>query len=177
MNELNDLELVRHSLEGDHAAFSEIVKRYQQAVATTAVNMLGSLDDAEEAGQQTFIRLYKSLKNFKGSSELKTYITRICINVCLSTLKRQSKYRQRNVGLDEHVSNQIGDSEFEQQYEAKQLVTKALGQLDLKARVVINLRMIQGYSTKETAKILGIAEGTVLSRLKRAMDKLKKILK
>ncbi|MFY0644467.1 MAG: RNA polymerase sigma factor [Bacteroidia bacterium] len=177
MNELKDFALIKHSLKGDQAAFSEIVRRYQAVVATTAVNMLGNMEDAEEAGQQTFIRLYKSLKSFKGNSELKTYITRICINVCLSALKKRKKQRERIVSLDDHISNSLHDSKFEEDYENKELVAIALSRLDVNSRTIINLRMIQGYSTRETAEILSIAEGTVLSRLKRAMDKLKRILK
>ncbi len=177
MNTLSDQELINRSKSGDHAAFAEIVKRYQSYVATIAMNMIGDWNESEEIGQQTFVRLYRSLHQFRGRSSLKTYISKICMNQSLTYLKRKQKQVKKFASLDQLESDQIKTESTESELINKDLLRRALLALDPQARMIINMRMIQEYSTKETAAVLGIAEGTVMSRLKRAMDKLKDIIK
>lgn len=175
MQQISDYELIRRVLDGNESAYANIIKRYQNSVATTAMSMLGDEYESEEVAQETFIRLYNNLKNFRSESQLKTYITRICINLSLNRLKRRKLYMFRNYTLkdtDRHAVLMLPESGFEY----REIVTKALMHIDAKSRAIINLRMIQEFSTKETATILGIPEGTVLSRLKRSMDKLKEVL-
>ena len=174
MSEITDQQLVSDVLNGDKQAFAKIIQRHQQLVATTAMGMLGDVNDAEEIGQQTFIRLYKALSKFEQRSKLSTYINRICINLCLNQLKRRRRDREKRVDLDYQKVIAYG---LERDFEQRDSLHKALGQLRPKERSIIVLRLLEGYSTKETAEILAIAEGTVLSRLKRAKDRLKEILK
>jgi RNA polymerase sigma-70 factor (ECF subfamily) len=136
--------------------------------------MLGYDPDAEDVGQEIFIRVYKSLKNFRFRSTFKTYLVRIAINVCLDEIKRKKKKAVIFSGEDglKDLLTDYGELD----YEIRDSVNKALQELESKQRIVVILRMIEGYSTKETSIILNIPEGTVLSRLARAQKKLRELL-
>ena len=177
-----DQDLIIAARAGDHSAFRILVERYEEIVAATAIGMLGKSADAEDAGQETFIRFYKSLDRFRGDSELKTYLTRIAINVSLDAIRKRKRDRFWfwSDESDEDrlpVELSIDTSQDINMTERKEWVHRAIQTLDSKHRAVVVLRMIQGYSTKETAAILDIPVGTVLSRLSRAQDKLRVMLK
>ncbi|MDH5745133.1 MAG: helix-turn-helix domain-containing protein, partial [Candidatus Aminicenantes bacterium] len=78
---LNEQELVRAAKNGDKNAFKELIKKYEHQVAATVIGMLGNCPEAEDVGQETFIRLYQSLDKFRGEASLGTYLTRIAINL------------------------------------------------------------------------------------------------
>ena len=176
---IEDQELVEKAKGGDKAAFSMLVRKYEQTVAAVVIGMLGDSADAEDVGQNVFIRFYKALGDYRGEAALGTYLTRIAINLSLNELKRRQRMNlfffrpaADSPGLD------LKDEQNRQdEYDTKQAVHHALQQLEPKFRSVVVLRMLQGYSTKETAEILKLPLGTVLSRLSRAQDKLKELLK
>ena len=85
---------------GDPRAFQLLVERYEGRVAAVVVSMLGPGPDADDVGQETFIRLYKSIDRFRGDASLGTYITRIAINQSLKALKRRKKWRERFFARD-----------------------------------------------------------------------------
>lgn len=171
-------ELITAAREGDHKALEELIKRYESRVAATVIGMLGRCPEAEDVGQETFIRFYKSLKKFRGESSLGTYLTRIAINLSLNELKRR---RRRSSLFFQKPMEEIGDIPDTRAeghgHEDKEIVQQALQKLDKKFRAVIVLRLIDGYSSEETARILDLPIGTVLSRLSRAQKKLKELLK
>jgi RNA polymerase sigma-70 factor (ECF subfamily) len=174
---LTDEELVQAARDGDEDAFRELVERFEPVVAATVIGMLGDCAEAEDVGQETFIRFYRGLKSFRGESSVKTYLTRIAMNLSLNELKRRKKRRLRftEKPVEDHrgiVDRRRGPGEDVD----KELVWMAIGQLDQKFRSVVVLRLIDGYSTGETAEILGLPAGTVLSRLARGQKKLKEIL-
>jgi RNA polymerase sigma-70 factor (ECF subfamily) len=176
---LSDNELLEKARSGDKTAFSALVERHQRTVASTVIGMLGAGDDAEDVGQTVFIRFYHAMNDFRGEAQLATYLTRIAINLSLNELKRRQR---RNMFFfrpnDENHHYDIADKEdHESVQDTKDIVNKALQELDPKFRSVAVLRLIQGYSTKETADILKLPMGTVLSRLARAQEKLKELLK
>ncbi|MEZ4887787.1 MAG: sigma-70 family RNA polymerase sigma factor [Chitinophagales bacterium] len=177
---LTDNELINRAKEGNELAFQGLVERYQQRVAATVIGMLGQSAETEDVGQEVFIRFYKSLNKFRGESSLGTYLTRIAINLSLNELKRRKRKRLFSFfsTQDEDVKElQIPDHSISQeQRETQQMVHQAIQMLDTKFRTIVLLRLIEGYSTKETAEILELPIGTVLSRLARAQDKLKDIL-
>lgn len=172
-------ELVRAALEGDKQAFGEIVTRYRKMVARTVKGMLGDTVFSEDIGQEVFIKLYHSLPEFRGEAKLSTYIQRIAVNLTLNEIKRRKRFFSMfsQKGNSEMYEFEIADQDTQERSEAKELVNKALAALDPKFRIVITMRMLQGYSTKETAEILELPLGTVLSRLSRAQEQLKDILK
>lgn len=140
--------------------------------------MLGHGPEAEDIGQETFIRFYKSLDKFRGESSAGTYITRIAINLSLNELKRRK--RQRKLFFpepDNSISNVPDKDNNAHQSEIKEMVQQGIQKLDPKFRTVIVLRLLNEYSTQETAQILKLSTGTVLSRLARGQMKLKEVLK
>ncbi len=169
-----DMDLITRSRAGERAAFRMLVERHEGKVAGIIRGMMGNVPEAEDVGQEVFIRFYKSLDAFKGESSLGTYLGRIAINLSLNALKKQKLSRARFLSSD--AIPQVGTTEAERRQEAKQVVQKALALLEPDFRTVLVLRMIEGYSTKETSEMLAMPQGTVLSRLSRAQQKLKVIL-
>lgn len=174
---LTDLELIAKAREGNQQSFRLIVEKYEQQVARTVIGMLGNCQEAEDVGQEVFIRFYRSLDKFKGDSALGTYLTRIAINLSLNSIKKQKRMSLfRSVDSDLYKL-EIPDYDLSpEQRDTQELVQKGILQLPKEFRSIIVLRMIDGYSTKEVAKILEIPLGTVLSRLSRAQKKLRVIL-
>lgn len=174
---VSDRELLDRARAGDERAFRLLVERYESAVASVVTSMLGPGDDAEDVGQETFIRFYRSIDRFRGEAALGTYLTRIAINLSRNALRRGSRDAARFTSRDdpafreEEPGGPDAGEEIERRERARR-VRRAIDRLDGKHRAVVVLRMIEGYSTKETAAILEVPEGTVLSRLSRALRKL-----
>jgi len=169
----DDMLLVKQALSGNRKSFEQIVKKYQSSVARTTISMLGQSADAEDVGQETFIRFYRSMDQYKGEAALGTYLTRIAINLSLNALKKREK--RRWLSLDGKIENSTAVDDQHVEKDNKELIEMALKQLEPDFRSVVVIRLIQGYSTKETAEILDIPQGTVLSRLSRAQLKLKEM--
>jgi len=178
-NATDEIALVRAALDGNKNAFGEIVERYRKMVARTVKGMLGDSVYTEDIGQEVFIKLYNSLSDFRGDSKLSTYIQRIAVNLTLNEIKRRKRFFSMfsQTGNHEMYEFDVPDHETHEKRDARELVEKALQALDSKFRVIVTMRMLQGYSTKETAEILDLPLGTVLSRLSRAQVQLKDILK
>ncbi len=173
-----DENLIKESLNGNKNAFGEIVKKYQSMVARTVKGMLGDSFYSEDIGQEVFIKLFYSLSDFRGEAKLSTYIQKIAVNLTLNEIKRRKKFFSMfsQKGNNEMYEFEVADYDDKEQREASEIVNRALLSLDPKFRVIVTMRMIQGYSTKETAEILELPVGTVLSRLSRAQEQLKNIL-
>ena len=174
---MTDEQLIQASKGGDDDSFKQLITRYESRVASTVIGMLGKCPEAEDVGQETFIRFYNNLKNFRGDANIGTYLTRIAINLSINELKkrqRRSKIFFRNLSDDDFdVVDEKGQNPFDDQ---KEIVQRAIQTLEPKFRSVVVLRLIDGYSTAETAEILKLPIGTVLSRLARGQKKLKEIL-
>lgn len=176
----DDQELVTLALGGNDGAFRILVERYERVVAATVIRMMGPGDDAEDVGQETFIRFYRALGSFRGDASIKTYLTRIAMNLSLNALKRRRRMSARFVSRDQSgypPPDPVTDGRATiGTTETQEAVTRAIQALKPKHRSVVVLRMIEGYSTREAAEILGIPEGTILSRLARGLDALKPLL-
>jgi RNA polymerase sigma-70 factor (ECF subfamily) len=169
MSDQKDEVLIAKARDGDMVAFKNLVERYEGKVAGVVKSMLGATAEAVDVGQEVFIRFYESLDQFKGESALGTYLIRICINLSLNELKkrkRQSDFFRPIEAAEEKGIDAVNT-------DIKELVQFEINKLEEEFRVVVVLRMIEGYSTEETAEILKIPLGTVLSRLSRAQKKLK----
>lgn len=175
----DESDLVKAALKGDRMAFGEIVERYRKMVARTVKGMLGDSVYSEDIGQEVFIKLYGSLSEFRGEAKLSTYIQRIAVNLTLNEIKRRKRFFSMfsQKGNNEMYEFEVADQDTQEKRETRELVNKALQALDPKFRVIVTMRLLQGYSTKETAEILNLPLGTVLSRLSRAQEQLKDILK
>jgi RNA polymerase sigma-70 factor, ECF subfamily len=174
---VDELALLAGVRQGDQSAWRALVERYEAPVAAVVIGMLGAGDEADDVGQETFIRFYRSLDAFRGEASLKTWLQRIATNLSLNALKRRKRGLRRFIDMDdadESTPQLQSDGAAQQTARANvELVRVAVAALSHKHRPVVVLRMIEGYSTRETAEMLGIPEGTVLSRLSRAMEQLK----
>lgn len=174
----SDLQLLRRSADGDESAFRALVDRHEQAVARVVTAMLGSGDDADDVGQETFVRLFRAKTDFRGDAQLRTYLTRIAMNLCCDVLdrrKRQSGWT-RLTGSDDDDDVQLAAPETAdaiEEAERNETLRQAVESLDAKHKAVVVLRILEDRSTRDTAALLGVPEGTVMSRLTRALGKLK----
>ncbi|NWF90824.1 MAG: RNA polymerase sigma factor [Ignavibacteriaceae bacterium] len=179
INTLSDLELVdlvRN--ENSRVAFNEIVRRNKSRISYTVFGFLGNSDDAEDIGQEVFIRFLKNINNFNGMYSLSSYLVKIAVNLSLNELRRRKirKFFSFDKMLEDGI--EISSSaKIDTINENKMLIQEALENLSDKHRSVIVLRLIDEYSTEETAQVLDLPVGTVLSRLARAQDKLRDLLK
>ena len=178
LEKASDFELVEKTIDGDQSAFAEIVKRYKSKVAITINGMVGDPDDADDICQEVFIRFYKAINSFRGDAGLGTYLTRIAINLSLNEIKRKKVKRFLSFEkIADEGSDLIDKSSNTNAGDNKEIVQMAIQKLDSKYRSVLVLRLMDNFSTEETAKILDLPIGTVLSRLSRAQIKLKEYLK
>jgi RNA polymerase sigma-70 factor (ECF subfamily) len=179
-HEATDDDLVQRARDGDERAFGQLVDRYESLVASTAIGMLGQGAEAEDVGQETFIRFHRSLDRFRGDSSVGTYLTRITINLALTAIKRRRRWFDRFKGSEAELAATAAPEDPEREFErlgAARRVHDGLARLGPEHRAVVVLRWIDGCSTQEAAEILGIPAGTVMSRLARAMGRLEAILK
>ncbi len=169
-----DKALVEAVKSGDNTAFRQIVLKYERLIAGVVKGMIGN-DGADDVGQETFIRFYRSIDQYKGESGLGTYLVRIAVNLTLNEIKKRK--RQQWLSLDDGMKMNEKAADEYGRLEKSEMINKALAKLEPEFRSVVVLRLLQGYSTKETAEILQVPLGTVLSRLARGQEKLREILK
>lgn len=167
-----DIQLIEDARNGDMTAFRTIVERHEASVAGVVKGILGDTPEAADVGQEVFIRLFESLGKFRGEASLSTYVTRIAINLSLN----ESKKRKRKFKLFGPLKEGENTSAEESTVDLKEMLYHELHQLDPEFQAVVTLRMIEGYSIQETAAILEIPVGTVMSRLYRAQKKLKQVI-
>lgn len=177
MEPLSDNEIIGKILNGNHDLFRLIVEKYKQPVASVIKGMLGDCAEAEDVGQEAFIRLYNSLAEFRGEAALKTYLIRIAMNLSLNEIKKRKRFNNNTVSIDS-VINFTMDFEMPatDRTEIREMINNSVERLNPRLRSVFILRIIDGYSTKETANILKIPLGTVLSRLQRAVEEMRKLV-
>ena len=178
--------LIERCAAGDQAACAELVSGHERMVYQLALHLLGDRDEALDLSQEVFFSVFRTIGHVRGQSALKTWIYRIAIN---QARNRQRWWRRRHkadqVSLDQHVAahgdlRQPGEhTSPDRAYARKELAEKlwtALDQLPFDQRTVIVLREIDGLSYGDIAFSLGVAVGTVKSRLTRARQTLRQQL-
>lgn len=168
MEQPSDEVLIAKSKAGDMAAFKTLVIRHEGKVAGVIRSMLGTTPEAEDVGQEVFIRFYDALGKFRGDAQVSTYLVRIAINLSLNELKRRKRASSRYAAMEAAAGKGT-----ENMMDLNEQLKYEFSRLDPEFQTVATLRLIEGYSTEETAEILGIPIGTVLSRLARAQQKLR----
>lgn len=173
-----EAQWIQRARQGDQDAFRQIVEQHQQQVRATVQGMLGDTAEADDIAQEVFIQLHRNLSDFREEAKLSTYLSRIAINRSLNELKRRKRKGRwltfiRADGPEAGISDHSADPGRQEMREALQ---KALQRLEPEFRAVVVLRLVEGYSVKETAEILQLPAGTVASRLARAQQKLRTIL-
>lgn len=190
MGSVDDTELVERCQNGDQRAFRKLVERYQRKVYTIAFGVLRNHDDAQDVSQDAFVKVYKHLKNFQGNSSFYTWLYRIVLNLCIDRKRRAARAAQVDYddALD-HSPDALGDGptlasihidgpgKALARKELMEHMQKALEKLSEDHREILVLREVEGLSYEELAETLGIAKGTVMSRLFHARKNFQRALK
>lgn len=176
-------ELITQAQTGNIAAYETLINQYQKTVYNFAYRLTNNQSDANDLAQDVFIKIFQALPKFRQQCSFSTWLYRIVYNTFLDEQKRTYyKNRSREVPLDEHlsVSSQTEPStsysEKNEQENLSQQVMSAVNQLPPEFRIIVTLYHIQGLSYKEIADITKVSIGTVMSRLSRSKEKLKKII-
>jgi RNA polymerase sigma-70 factor (ECF subfamily) len=162
------LELCRR---GDVSAYRQIYDRYAGPLYRTAFRMLGRGQEAEDAVQETFLKLYRGIGGFKSGARFSTYLFRILINACLDAIrKRPPEGYSASSGLDSAIP--LGSSSPETRY----TIGQALDSLPPRMKASFVLYAVEGLSYEEIAGVLGVRIGSVKANIHRARARLKEWL-
>ena len=178
----NEEKLIRAGQRGDQQAMDTLFRRYQRPLFQTALRVLGNAEDAEDALQDGLLSAYRNLRRFEGRSQFSTWLTRIVINAAL--MRRRSAKARPAVSLDEapredelpaterFSDNRPNPEQVFAGTELREMIGANLDELSPLLRTAFVLREVQGYSTGEAAKKLGVTENTLKARLWRARHQL-----
>jgi RNA polymerase sigma-70 factor (ECF subfamily) len=182
-----DWALVQQCASGDEGACARLVTDYQRMVYQLGLHLLRDPQEALDLSQEVFLRVFRTLPQFRGQSSLRTWIYRIVINQASNRLRWwRRRHRAQQVALDDPAAShgELAESRsfampdrVLQQQEVAGRVWAALDALPFDQRTVIVLREIEGLSYEEIADSLGVAVGTVKSRLARARHELRDALR
>jgi RNA polymerase sigma-70 factor, ECF subfamily len=182
-----DGALVARCTSGDEDACARLVADHQRMVYQLALHLLGDAQEALDLSQEVFLRVFRTLPQFRGQSALRTWIYRIVVNQASNRQRWwRRRHRAQQVALDELTSTQgeLAESRYSampdrvlQHRETAGRVWAALERLPFEQRAVVVLREIDGLSYEEIAESLEVAIGTVKSRLARARETLRDALR
>lgn len=171
---------------GDREAFAQFVDDTSSHIYRVALKILGNEQDAEDVLQETYLKAFRSLRDFEGRSSLSTWIYRIAVNEALMVIRRR---KAQTVSLDDSDDDQEPDSEGMLvtdwcclpesdllSAEAQAMMDQAVQKLPMNLRIVFVMRDMEGLSIQETAEALGVNEGVVKTRLLRARLRLRQEL-
>jgi len=174
--------LVAQCIAGDDAACSRLVAEHQRMVYQLAFHLLGNREEALDLSQEVFLRVFRTVGSFRGQSSLRTWLFRIVVNQARNRQRWWNRRRRSSqVSLDDH-SNLCGDMPSQSEVlpdrqlaskETATLIWQALDRLPFDQKTAIVLREVDGLRYDEIAFSLGIAVGTVKSRLTRARQALR----
>lgn len=174
-----DAVLVERSRNGDHDAYAELVTRYQAIAARTAYVITGTAADAEDVAQDAFVKAYYALDRFRTGAPFRPWLLRIVANEAIN--RRKAAGRRPTVGLSVIEDRASGDTALSPEASAlarerREVVLEALRRMREEDRLVIAYRYFFELSEVEMADALGVARGTVKSRLSRAIVRLREAM-
>ncbi|MGZ6792297.1 MAG: RNA polymerase sigma factor [Mycobacteriales bacterium] len=168
---------------GEKGAMDDLIRGTYADVYALCRRLLGDPADAADATQEVYLRVVRSVLGFRGESAFGTWLHRVTVNVCMTSLRRRGDVRARgqSAGLldatfddlasaDASTEDRVADADLARR------TARALALLSEDAREVVVLRDVQGLSTKETAELLGVSEGAVKVRLHRAHARLRELV-
>jgi RNA polymerase sigma-70 factor, ECF subfamily len=182
---LEESELIRAVQQGDQGAFEALVRSYDQSVLGLAMNLLRSPEDARDAYQEAFLRVYKNIHSFRFDCSFYTWLYRIVTNVCLDHLRRRKVRKEEPavVGTPEGqvdrtytVEEDRPAADPERNLRNRQLssrISAALAQLTPRERMVFELRHYQGMRLRTIGEVLGTSEEAAKNCLFRATQKMR----
>lgn len=171
-----ETNLVQRSRKGDHAAFELLIAAHQRMIYSIAYRMSGSLADAEDLTQETFLRAYQQLDSYRGESKFTTWLGRIAVNLCLNWRAREG----RRSGIHFRWAQDAITAPDERDAfpdELSRRVQAALQRLPAPQRAAIVLTLYENQSHAEAARALNCSEATISWRVFAARQKLKRWLK
>jgi RNA polymerase sigma factor (sigma-70 family) len=170
-----DAELIARTQAGDTAAFDRLVVKYSPRLYGLVYNMTSNHEDTNDLLQDIFAKAYRSINGFRGKSSFYTWMHSISVNMSINFLKKRG--RRFQMSLDDIDSNIQNDKEFIELTaaaspvretdlaELQQRLNEAMMKLSYEHRAVVTMFDIQGMPHAEIAKVMGVSEGTVRSRL------------
>jgi RNA polymerase sigma-70 factor (ECF subfamily) len=187
--DVSDVDLVKRCQDGETEAFDELVTRYRTRVFGMIYNMVHNEQEAWDLAQDSFVKAWKSIKQFRGRSSFYTWIYRIVMNVTIDWL-RKKQVRSGGAEFDDAIQLKEIDPasktvpkpdalpyERMERREIRAQIDTAIGQLSPEHRAVILMKEIDDMQYHEIAETLGCSIGTVMSRLFYARKKLQNLLK
>ncbi len=172
--------LLQRCQAGEAEAVQDLVESHQPAVYWLALSILDDPAEADEATQDTFVTALSTLHTFRGDSSFPTWLARIAINLCRNRLRRRQARERLMRALQSLFrltgTGPTGPEEFVIQHESNTAIRNAVNCLGEKHRLPILLHYYHGFSVREIAQALKISEGTVLSRLHIARERLRLML-
>tara|TARA_B100001250_G_scaffold203879_1_gene174868 strand:- start:60 stop:644 length:585 start_codon:yes stop_codon:yes gene_type:complete len=178
-DDISNAELVKKSQLGDKSAFEELVRRHQELVFSLAYKLTGNRELANDVAQEAFIRAWKAIQKFRGDSTFSTWIYRITVNTAWTLRKKAKKHYSLNIEETQEpvVIDEKKDPEFLAiNSDLSSVLKKALDQIPVDQRIIVELKNIEGRSHKEIAEYLDISVTAAKVRLHRAHQKLRIIL-
>lgn len=173
----DEQQLIQQAKNGNNEAFRCLVERYMKQAYNVAYRFVNNHDDAEDVAQEAFIRAFRSLNTFRGDSEFSTWLYRIVMNLSLNKLKQKKIQTMKELPHLDTYANLVGHNPANSlQLDAKMHIEQALHQLSTLQRSAVILRHLEGFSTKQVAKILRCSEGTVKTHLFRGLKRMKTLL-
>jgi len=186
-----ELKLVERCRRGDRQAFRTLVERYQRKVYSLALGFVRDPEQAYDISQEAFLKVYRHLGSFQGSSSFYTWVYRITVNLCIDH-RRKAGRSGGNAEFDERIVHEEVGSPADslspqrlgfdparalQNSELRQKILAALEQLSEQHRAVLLLREVDGLSYKEISDVMECPEGTVMSRLFHARKQMQDLLR
>ena len=177
-------QVIQKILAGDRTAFAQIVDAHEKQVYNLALRTLQNPEDAQDITQEVFLKVYSDIGSFRGDSRLSVWLYRVTYNLCIDLLRKQK--RRPTVSLTYETEDGEEEMDFpdtrytpETELERRELqsaVQDALAQLSEEHRRILLMREFEDFSYTEIARLLGIQEGTVKSRIARARERVAKYL-
>jgi RNA polymerase sigma-70 factor (ECF subfamily) len=178
---IDDARLIKDSLQGDSAAFGQLVRKYQDRLFNTVVHVAGSREEAEDVVQEAFVQAYLKLSSFHGNSAFYTWLYRIAFNIAVSRRRRKKNELSLDASREDAGREPTDDVESPGEHvlreERAHLVHAALASLSEEHRAILVLREMDGFEYEQISEILDLPTGTVRSRLHRARLQLREQLK
>lgn len=180
MSTIPDQHYIDRILQGETNLFAVLVDRYKDMIFTLSLKMVKNREEAEEAAQDTFIKVYHSLSKFKGDSKFSTWIYKISYNNCLDRLKKNKK-EDLNISIDEFSSHLVKTMDNAlsalEDKERKQAIQNCLNLLPREDNFLLTLFYFEDQNLEEIGKIMNINANNVKVKLFRSRQKLTVILK
>jgi len=186
--QIDETALIRAAQQGDHAAFEQLVRAYDQSVLRLAMNLLRSTEDAHDVYQEAFLRVFRNLQNFRFDCSFHTWLYRIVTNLCLDALRKRRVRREDDAVVEtsegfldrmDTVEEERADGDPQRQLMSRQLqkrIRETLSSLTPRERTVFEMRHYQGLRLRAIGEMLGTSEEAAKNCLFRATQKMRAAL-